>query len=164
MRAGAGQRGGAAILVAFLLLTLMAGLGLATCRNLDRELAMLSDAAQGARAAAAAESALAWFLDRAASVDPATIPAPPEGLLDEGPEAGYRQGFELRVHGLGALGRPGEEPAERLWRVTAIGRCGARGQAQGEFIQVRELLAAGAQAPDRPGPLRILAWSARAGP
>ena len=163
-----GQRGGAAILAAFLLLTLMAALGFATWRNLDRELAMVGEAAQGAGAAAAAESGLAWFLDRATGADPPSIPAPPEGLLDEGPESGLRQRFELRIRCLGGLARPGagpgEEPAERLWLVTAIGRCGVKGQAGGDFIQVRELLAAGALAPDRPGPVRILAWRARTEP
>jgi len=154
------QRGGAAIVVAFMLLTLMAALGFATCRNLDRELAMLADAQRGARAADAAESGLAWFLARAAVTGVPCPLAAPAGMLDEDPASGFRQDFELRVRCLGGVPQTGTGagagPAERLWQVTAIGHCGARGQTEGDFIQVRELVVAVAGGPGRR--LRILSW------
>ena len=122
------ERGGAAILVAFMLLTLMAGAAFGTSRNLTRELSMCADAARGARAASAAEAGLAWFLAWAAG-DPAglqgvladaerasgrggglALPGPAEGLLDE-PDAPLQTRFEVRIQPLGALAPPeaGEE-------------------------------------------------------
>ena len=150
------RRGGVAILAAFLLLSLMAAAAFATGRNLMRELAICADAVQGARAAAAAEAGLAWFL--------AQPPMAPEvhairDVPGVDPGEAFRQRFQLRVRFLGLLpapaGDPGE-PAEGLWQVTSRGHCGVEGR--GDFIQVRELLVADARAPDRPGALRILAW------
>jgi hypothetical protein len=155
-----------AILAAFMLLAALAAVALATSRNLDRELAMAGDALQGARAAAAAESGLDWFLARPrgeALLDPARDAGAgyrldaPEALPAEDPGSALRQGFQLRVRQLGVL--PGPGPPERLWQVTATGRSGVPGQPA--FLQVRELLVASPE----PGPgeepqrgQRILAW------
>ena len=174
------QRGGAAILVAFMLLALMAGASFGTSRNLVRELAMCADQAQGAKAASAAEAGLAWFLDWAdgdpdgfrsvlacAEADPGeerAIPAP-AGLPLEEADAALRQGFELRIRSLGALppaaaDRPG--PAGRLWLVRCAGRSALRGRGPEGFTQIRELLVASPPA-GAPGSIRILAWRAGSG-
>jgi len=160
-------RGGVAILAAFLLLAVMAAVAFATVRNLDRELAMAGDALQGARAAAAAEAGLDWFLARwrgEALLDPARDAG--EGYRLDAPEAlpaeegsALRQGFRLRARQLGVL--PGPGPPERLWQVTATGRSGVPGQPA--FIQVRELLVACPESEPGEEPLRpqrILAWRA----
>jgi len=161
-------RGAVAILAAFMLLALMAAVGFATSRNLGRELAMAGDGAQGARAAAAAESGLEWFLARCrgeALLDPARDTGQgygldaPEGLPAEAPGSALRQGFSLRVRQLGVL--PGPGPPDRLWQVTATGRCGAPGQPA--FTQVRELLVASPEPEPGKEPQRgqrILAWRA----
>jgi len=160
---GARERGGAAILVAFLLLTLMAAAGFATSRNLTRDLAMGGEALQGTLAAGAAEAGLAWFLSQAAG-NPggvAGVPAgpAPEGLLAGSSDGALAQDFELRIRDLGVLPRPAGdavEASERLWRVTALGRSALQDQEEAGFIQVRELLVA--EARERPGELRVLAW------
>jgi hypothetical protein len=162
-------RGGVAILAAFMLLAVLASAALATSRNLARELAMAGAALQGARAAAAAESGLHWFLERCrgeALLDPARDAGEgyrldaPEALPDEDPPgSALRQGFQLRVRQLGVL--PGPGPPERLWQVTATGRCGVPGQPA--FTQVRELLVASPEPEPGEEPLRgqrILAWRA----
>lgn len=159
----AGERGGAAILVAFLLLTLMAAAVFATGRNLIRDLAMGGEALQGTLAACAAEAGLAWFLARAAG-DPggvAGVPAgpAPEGLLAGSSDGRFVQAFELHIRDLGALARPegdGLEASERLWRVTALGRSTLKDREQTACVQQRELLVA--ETIERPGELRILAW------
>jgi len=64
-RAGRGRAfGGLAILVAFELLGLMAGVAFASTGNVLRELALGGQVAKGARAAQAAEAGLGWFLAR----------------------------------------------------------------------------------------------------
>lgn len=160
---GASERGGAAILVAFLLLTLMAAAVFATSRNLTRDLAMGGEALQGTLAACAAEAGLAWFLAQAAG-NPGGVAAvqagpAPEGLLVGSSDGAFAQDFELRIRDLGLLPRPGgdvQDASERLWRVTARGRSALQDQEETGFIQIRELLVAEAQ--ERPGALRILAW------
>jgi len=173
--AGREQRGGAAILVAFMLLALMTGAAFGTSRNLVRELAMCADQVHGAQAAAAAEAGLAWFLDWAAGDPPGcrsilgaegdsgeerSLPAPP-GLPLVRPDAGPRQSFELRIRCLGVLPAPAPEGAGpgpgRLWLVRCAGRCAAGGQDPEGFTQIRELLVAAPVSGD-PGGLRILAW------
>jgi len=158
---GPRERGGTAIPVAFMLLTLMAGAAFATSRNLARELAVGGTALQGALADAAAESGLAWFLARAAGergvAGVPSGPAAPPGLLAGASDGALRQGFELRIRLLGALPRPGgEAPVEQLWQVTAVGRSALPDQPG--CLQVRELLVA--EALERPGDLRLLAWTA----
>ena len=185
--AGAGREGGGvAILLAFMLLALMAGAGLATSRNLLRELAVAGDARLGDQAAAAAESGLEWFLAWASAAGDRAEghldipPGPPGGLFGEPAQDAARQSCELRARDLGpfppqagaeaASGAPG-----RLWRVTATGRCrvGGPGGPGRVFTQVRELVAVlplgpaglgpGEGAPEPfPGPPRVLAW--RTGP
>jgi hypothetical protein len=160
---GAAERGGAAILVAFLLLTLMAAAVFATSRNLTRDLAMGGEALQGTLAACAAEAGLAWFLAQAAGnqggVAGVQAGPAPEDLLTGSSDGAFHQDFDLRIRDLGLLPRPegdAREAAERLWRVTAVGRSALRGQEEAGCIQVRELIAA--EALERPGELRILAW------
>jgi hypothetical protein len=160
---GASERGGAAILVAFLLLTLMAAAVFATSRNLIRDQAMGGEALQGTLAACAAEAGLAWFLAQAAG-NPggvAGVPAgrAPEGLLAGSSDGAFEQDFDLRIRDLGLLPRPegdDQDASERLWRVTALGRSALKGQEETGCNQVRELLVA--EARERPGELRILAW------
>jgi hypothetical protein len=155
----AAQRGGTAILAAFLLLVLMAGAGLATSRNVVRDLAMGGDAVLGARAACAADSGLEWFLAWARE-DPENLrtflaglegEAPgsersPPGtpLALETPETSFTLGFQLRVGRLGAWTRPGAEgEAEEvvLWRVRSTGQARSAAQAQDKaFVQARELV------------------------
>jgi hypothetical protein len=135
----------------------------ATSRNLIRDQAMGGEALQGTLAACAAEAGLAWFLAQAAG-NPggvAGVPAgpAPEGLLAGSADGALAQDFDLRIRDLGALPRPeGDalEAVERLWRVTALGRSALKGQEETGFNQVRELLVA--EALERPGELRILAW------
>jgi hypothetical protein len=153
--------------VVFVLLTVMAGVGFATSRNLQRELATGGDARQGARAACAADSGLAWFLALAARDAglQSWLAAPGsdagEGRLlahREEPLAGtgdsaLQQSFELRIRHLGALPRPEGAPgaaegvADQLWQVTATGRSAVKGQGQLGFSQNRELLVAVPTAP-----------------
>ena len=171
-------RGGAALLAVFLLLAVMASVGLATSRNLMRELAICGEALQGARAAAAAESGLAWFLGQCAGegwrsrLDPVRgagqgyVLAPAGDLLagfpDQGPDQALRLTFQVRVQFLGAL-PPAEagRAEELLWRVTATGRCAVPGHDEGGFHQARELLLASpGEDPDPPRGPRILAWRA----
>jgi hypothetical protein len=171
VRAGR-ERGGAALLLAFMILVLMAGAGLATSRNLMRELAMVGDARLGERAAAAADSGLEWFLAWAAegwAGEDRLFPAgPTEALFPDAQGEAGRQSFELRVRNLGPWPPDGDAsapPGDRLCRVTSIGRCRVGGRT---FIQVRELLAAIAPGSAGPGPgeggspmprgPRILAW------
>ncbi len=153
----AGQGGGAAILVAFALVLLLAAGTLAASRNVARELALCGLSAGWADAAAAADSGLDWCRAFAAEpagraflagLDPgaeAQAPAPP-GL-----------GFQVRVRNLGAWPpedpagpdrQPGEGPPperDQLWLLSSTGT-GRNGCAQ-----VREACAAGPR-------LRLLAW------
>jgi len=170
------RAGAVAILAAFMLLTLMAGVALATTRNLLRELPMAGPWLGEAEAAAAAESGLAWFLAWSAGeaglqvldAGQEKVLAPPPGLLPAAPGSPFRQGFRLRIRPLGALAGPGGEAgAPELWLVTATGHSAAEGQDR-PFLQVRELVVAvPAASPGPGGPgqepargLRILAWRA----
>ncbi|MDR3671027.1 MAG: hypothetical protein P4L36_09285 [Holophaga sp.] len=143
--------GAVALLAAFMLLTLLAGVGFATSRNLIRELPMGGNAQRGAEAAAAAESGLAWFLawcgsaDGRQALDSGQEPALAPGLLPETPGSRFRQSFQLRIQLLGALPRPGDAPGaptERLWLATAVGRSALEGEDRSGFVHVRELLVA----------------------
>ena len=161
MRPGRAQRGGAAILVAFLLLTLMAAAVFATSRNLTRDLAMGGEALQGTLAACAAEAGLAWFLacaDRLRGDWAGPAMDVPPGLLDAAEPGPLRQDVQVRLARLGALPWPGAaDLAGQLWLVRATGHCGIRGQGRRGFAQVRELLI---QAPPEgaSGGLRVLGW------
>jgi len=163
----AGERGGAAILVAFTLLVLMAAAALGASRNVVRELGLCGQMAQGAKAAGAAEAGLDGFLAWACGTGeplgrlvgvpvPALPPAVAAGELAGPPAAGTRLGFEVRARRLGAWPQPGTgrgagwgvadpDPPQpdQLWLVTATGRCEVPGPAaagsQG-FRQARELL------------------------
>lgn len=144
------ERGGAAILVAFLLLTLMAGAVLATGRNVLRELAAAAEAGPAAGAEAAAESGLDWFLAWAGA-EPGALRALLEPLEAgqpgaraelaapdwAGPGEPLDQAFRVTVQRLGAW--PGT--AEQAWRVTSAGTCRPRGSGPvPPFRQVRELI------------------------
>jgi hypothetical protein len=162
---GGRQRGGAAILVAFALLTLMAGAALATSRNVARELALGGAAVAGAKAAAAADSGLAWFrawheaggeearafpADLAARPAGAAVPVPLPGGAAWLPLEGG-QDFKLQVRRLGPFPASGPgDPAAQLWQVTATGRFRFPGGAGQPFLQVREWLAAWTPAQDPP--------------
>lgn len=152
------QRGGATLLVAFMLLVLLAGATLATGRNVLRDLAMEADAGAAAGAEAAAESGLEWFLAWAGAdpdglrallaglegQPPGTPAAPPgePGAGWAGPEDPLDQAFRLAIRRQGAWPEPADAgPPLQLWRVTATGTCRARGQGRPPvFTQVRELL------------------------
>jgi len=73
--------GGMAILVAFELLGLMAGVAFATAGNVLRELALGGQVAKGVRATQAAEAGLGWFLARSGWLPSAAedIPDLPDG-------------------------------------------------------------------------------------
>lgn len=180
-----GQRGGAALLVAFSLVLLLAAGGLGVSRNLLRELALCGDAARGAEAAAAADSGLDWWLAWAAEpagraflagLEPgseAEAPVPPD------------QGFRVRVRHLGSwppgepdepapepTGEPSIEPATEpaaapapLWLVTAVGTCrrGPRSPAGSGFAQARQAYAIRPPGPDGDRGPRLLAWLSLAG-
>jgi hypothetical protein len=91
--AGRGRAfGGLAILVAFELLGLMAGVAFASTGNVLRELALGGQVAKGARAAQAAEAGLGWFLARSGWAPSAFAPPQaPDGPgapdLPEAPKA-----------------------------------------------------------------------------
>jgi len=151
-----GRGGGAAILMAFALVLLLAAGTLAASRNVARELALGGTAAGWADAAAAADSGLDWF--RAYAAEPAGqafLAGLPAGAEAEAP-APADQPFRVRVRNLGAWpadpplesGEPQAappEPGPPLWLLTSAGR------GRGGCAQVREALAAG------PRP-RLLAW------
>lgn len=87
-RAGRGRAfGGLAILVAFELLGLMAGVAFASTGNVLRELALGGQVAKGVRAAQAAEAGLGWFLARSGWVPPEVPDEPGAPDLPEAPEA-----------------------------------------------------------------------------
>jgi hypothetical protein len=151
------ERGGAALLAAFLLLVLMAGVTLATGRNVLRDLVMESDGGSAAGADAAAESGLAWFLAWAAEdpealrtflaaleAEPPGTPAAPPGEPGRGwaPEGDpLDQAFRLTLRRLGAWPEPeAAGPPRQAWRITSTGTCRARAPgAPPVFTQVREL-------------------------
>ncbi len=148
-------RGGVAVLVAFLLLALMAGAGLATSANVLRELAMGGDAGLGARAAGAADGGLEWFrawsagggagpgafMARLEGQPPGVeiaLPGPPRRMAGESGAAALEVDLDLRLRRLGVWpGQGGAGPVRHLWAVVATGRCRTRGR---EFVQARELI------------------------
>lgn len=179
-----GERGGAAILVALALLVLLFTAGVGTVRAVVREYAMAATALQGAQAAAAADSGLAWF--QAAVARPggpvpallrdlegqgrdgapamAAVPGPEEDPMP-GPA---NQGFTLTVRRLGLTapdraGTPGTPPgtppgAETLWLITATGTAQRPG---GTYRNVREWVASTPHPlgdPSQPLGLRPRAW------
>ena len=166
-----GERGGAAIIAALALLSLLAGVGLAASRNLLRESAIQGDALLGTRAALAAESGLAWFLAWAAGAGPADPGAPPPlppDLLAQPAEDRLRTACSLQIRPEPSRDSPGTAAA---YRVTAEGRCevlAGDGPVR-SFRQVRELVVAvpfqdsagppGTVQPATPRPEpRVLSW------
>jgi hypothetical protein len=171
------ERGGTAILAAFMLLVLMAGATLATSRNVVRELAICAGAQPGVRAACAADGALDWFrawardggagdlrplLARLEGLPPgaeAPLPGPPPGADADDGDSALEQDVRLRLQRVGSWprrGAPDEDCARPrvLWRVTALGYCRVRGLGRSrEFLQARELLfSAPAAGPAEPVP------------
>ncbi|BDU73365.1 hypothetical protein [Mesoterricola silvestris] len=133
------MRGGAALLLVLGILTLCAAVAWMAHRAVLREQAVEGEALQGARAALAADSALAWFLEEGWRDVPA--------LLDSGDGRGREevlgvparvlprepaQSGEVRVRDLGPSSR---WPGSRVWRLTVVGRVtGPR-----PFVQTREV-------------------------
>jgi len=121
------QRGALAIVLAFMLLVLMTGAAFATNRNVVRELILGGELVQGAKAAAAAEAGLDWFLAwsagpgntggdwsnpllagletgaSGAGAPEATATVVGAGLLAKAPDSGARQGYRVRIQHLGSL-------------------------------------------------------------
>jgi hypothetical protein len=113
------------LLLAVGVLTFVTGAALLVLQGVLRERAMEAEALLGARAALAADGALAWFLtggwtSPAAPDDGAGVPdallAVPASVLDGGPR--FRQDGEIRVRCLGE----GEVPGRVVWKLTIQAR------------------------------------------
>lgn len=131
------ERGSAPLLLAVAVVTVAAGSALLVHRAVMRELAVEGEALLGARAALAADSSLAWFLEAGWRSVPApgegdqVIPVPPGVFREEPPLV---HDGEVRVRFLGPSARwPGSE----LWKLTVRGRVMAGGRARA-FVQIRE--------------------------
>jgi hypothetical protein len=106
------QRGGAALLVAFMLVVLMAAGGLATGANVARELALCAIAARTAEASEAAESGVEWFRAWVSGQDgQAFLAALATGAEAEAPAPATAR-FRVRVRRLGALPEPSAPAAD----------------------------------------------------
>jgi hypothetical protein len=133
------QRGGAAILLAFGILTMATAMAFLMGEAAARAWRMEGEALQGARASLAADSALAWFLR-----DGRVFPAPPGSRLFRAPpevfpqERGLVRDAELLVSHLGPL--PGSDPPLEVWKVTVTARLRvlAGDRAVATYRQVRE--------------------------
>ncbi len=159
-----GERGAAALLLLMSLMALLAAAGLQVHRSVVRELAMEGDALQGDRAALAADSTLAWFLEdgwrevHLADETPAVLVRAPGEVFGE--EAESTEG-EVKVLRLGILEpEPGiaDGSAREVWKLTIRGRRRPPGGAgEGGHAQVREAyLVRPAAAGDTP--LALWAW------
>jgi len=113
------------LLLAVGVLIFTTGVALLVLQNVMRERAMEAEALLGARAALAADGALAWFLaggwtSPAGREDGAGVPdtllAVPARVLEDGPR--FRQDGEIRVLYLGG----GEVPGRDVWKLTLEAR------------------------------------------
>ena len=157
------QRGGVALLMAFLLLVLMSAGALATSRNVVREWATTGSDLWSAQAFLAAESGLGRAWPGLAEAPPGTAwTLPPEGEapLDATPGGWVQRSFKVQGRCLGLAGRPGEpERLEAIWELTAQGYCtvGPSGPGAQRYRATCRAWC-GCPASSMDGPPRQLAW------
>ena len=168
-RTSSAQRGGAALLLVFVLLAAMTAAAMGATRNLIREFSMAGDALQGSLAACAADTGVDWFRAWAAAggagsgLFQGTDFALPEGggaVPCASTPGGLQSEFTLRATRLGPVPSAGEAPPEILWRVAIQGRSGLLKEGkQGSFFYSRRELIVALPPPGEEGVgLRLRAW------